>query len=129
MLVALFIMRPIPLPTTSPGLRSNGDQDYETISSGETIHFIPGLDIDSLDRQEQQSCTPLLGDRSRNGGARVGQSSSAAEMGHSHGASPPRADKLPNVYGIQLFMTPDFYIFLTIVSLCKSAKFSPEFRP
>lgn len=118
MLVALFVLRPVSLPATSPSLRANGDQDYEAIPSGETMHYIPELGINSVYRREDESCTPLLGDRSGNGDDRVGQSCSAAtEMGHAHGASCPRADKLPDVCGIQLFMTPDFYLILTIVSL------------
>ncbi|KAL4067164.1 major facilitator superfamily domain-containing protein [Scleroderma yunnanense] len=111
MLVALFVMRPIPLPSTRPGSMT------EAVPSREAIPFIPELDIDSVRVAEEDSRVPLLGDRSGSGNYRVGQSSSAVEIGHVEDGDQPWTDKQPNVHGIQLFMTPDFYLILTIMSL------------
>lgn len=117
MLIALFVVRSIPLPETHPNLRRNGAQDCEAIPSGES----------SVGGREQDSSTPLLGARSENSGC-LGQSSSITEIGHTHTSSHPRADKLSDIHGLQLFVTSDFYLILSIMSLCEFCEIPTKLR-
>ncbi|KAI5996102.1 hypothetical protein EDC04DRAFT_2909976 [Pisolithus marmoratus] len=101
-LVALFVVRPIPLPPTALSLRDDETVDREQISGA----FFAGPDIETVSVGEGDS---LLG-------ARPGyESSSVSEVGGAQ--SPSKPDSSPDIHGKMLWSTPDFYLVCTIMSL------------
>ncbi|KAI5992655.1 hypothetical protein EDC04DRAFT_3097040 [Pisolithus marmoratus] len=47
MLIALFVMRPVPLPATHPRRKDGENGDYELIPSGEVVPSIADPDVDT----------------------------------------------------------------------------------
>ncbi|KAG1838706.1 major facilitator superfamily domain-containing protein [Suillus subalutaceus] len=125
MLLGLVIVRQIPLPPPSTtigiegGLR--GREEYQPIPSGDAALFIRGNDSHTslLDPTEQVHETSnyhvpepsitveLVPDRIVSRGSSVRRSTSRAKPVHDG----------PNVYGKQLWLTPDFYLVFLIMSL------------
>ncbi|KAI6119231.1 major facilitator superfamily domain-containing protein [Pisolithus thermaeus] len=108
-LVALFIVRPVPLPPTRPGPRGDEDGDYERIPSGEVAPFITDPIIDVVGIAEQGSRTPLLGSRQGD------EPSSTLRLGRSQSCSRP--DNPPDIHGKMLWGTLDFYLVSIIMAL------------
>jgi hypothetical protein len=126
MLLGLVIVRQVPLPPVSSklgvegGLR--GREGYQPIPSNEAAVFIgengshaPLLDPTSEHEQEvsnyhvpeSSTAVELLQDRSSSKGSRTTRSVSRGKPVHDG----------PNIYGKQLWLTPDFYILFVIMSL------------
>ncbi|KAI5988455.1 major facilitator superfamily domain-containing protein [Pisolithus marmoratus] len=108
-LLALFIVRPVPLPPTRPGPRDDEHGDYEQILSGEVVPFITDPNIHTVGVAEEDSRAPLLGSRPQDG------SSSTLRPGRSH--SRPRPDNLPDIHGKMLWRNVDFYVVFVIMAL------------
>jgi hypothetical protein len=124
MLLGLVIVRQIPLPLTSSELGVEGElpgRGGYHIPSSETTLFIgangsraPLLDPTSEREQEVSdyhvpeslSAVGLLQDRSISRGSRTSRRVSREKPMH-------------DIYGRQLWLTPDFYLLFTIVSLCE----------
>jgi hypothetical protein len=126
MLLGLVIVRQVPLPPVSTklgvegGLR--GREGYQPIPSNEAAMFIgengshaPLLDATSEHEREvsnyhipeSSTAVELLQDRSTSRGSRATRSVSRGKPVHDG----------PNIYGRQLWLTPDFYILFVIMSL------------
>ena len=106
-LFALFIVRPIPLPEGQADSKVD-DQDNESAQSGEHIFCTTESDITEPDCR-----TPLLRNRQEAGDHFV--SDSALEIGRI------REAERPNVHGIQLLTSPEFYFIIVIMTLRGSA--------
>ncbi|KAI5992654.1 major facilitator superfamily domain-containing protein [Pisolithus marmoratus] len=102
-LIAVFIVRPVPLLPTYPDPEVDQTRTYEHIQNGE----VPFMTDRSVIVEEDDGRTPLLGDR-------VG-SSSALEVGHAKDCSRP--DTLLDIRGMMLFRTLDFYLLFVIMLL------------
>lgn len=109
-LVALFMVHPVPLPPTRPGPRDDVNGDYEHIPSGEVVPFIADPNIDAVGVAEQGSRTPLLGDRQ-------GDEPNSTTLGLSRSRSCSRSDNLPDIHGKMLWRTLDFYLVSFIMAL------------
>ncbi|KAI6106166.1 major facilitator superfamily domain-containing protein [Pisolithus croceorrhizus] len=107
MLVALFTMRPVPLPQTYPALKDDVNGEYELLPS-EVEPSTAGPDVDTVG-VAGDSCVPLADIQPENG------LSSTSQMGYNHGHL--EADNLPDVHGKMLWSTPDFYLLCVILSL------------
>ncbi|KIK95475.1 hypothetical protein PAXRUDRAFT_378249 [Paxillus rubicundulus Ve08.2h10] len=110
MLVGLFIVRPVPLPLPSSGTR------HDTTTEG--YNPIPFGDAEEaeIDAEDADSA-PLLSHRSYH----LSEPSSAVEMNFTRSLSRERGeeqDRMPNIHGKQLWLTPDFYLILTIMGIC-----------
>ncbi|KAI6040972.1 major facilitator superfamily domain-containing protein [Pisolithus marmoratus] len=101
-LVALFVVRPIPLPSTALGLRVDENEDCEQPPGG----FFTGPDIDTVCIGEEDS---LLGSGPGY------ESSSTSEVGGARTRS--KTDSSPDIHGKMLWSTPEFYLVCTIMSL------------
>ncbi|KAI6096758.1 major facilitator superfamily domain-containing protein [Pisolithus sp. B1] len=108
MLVALFTMRPVPLPQTYPAPKDDVNGEYELLPSGEVEPSTTGPDVDTVS-MAGDSCVPLADIRPENG------LSSTPQMGYNH--SHLGTDNLPDVHGKMLWSTPDFYLLCVILSL------------
>ncbi|KAI5985531.1 major facilitator superfamily domain-containing protein [Pisolithus albus] len=93
MLVALFTMRPVPLPQTHPGSKDDVNGEYELLPSEEMAPPAAGPNID----------TPENG------------LSSTSRMGYKR--SHLRPGNLPDIHGKMLWKTPDFYLLCVILLL------------
>ncbi|KAL4075477.1 major facilitator superfamily domain-containing protein [Scleroderma citrinum] len=107
-LFALFIVRPIPLPQSHPNPKVDQCQDDEPVQGGECAPCIAGPGVDTTNTGEPDCCTPLLV-----GNACVPESSSALEIGQAHDIQAER----PDIHGVQLFTTPEFYLIVSIMTL------------
>lgn len=125
MLLGLVIVRQIPLPppSTTLGIEGgpHGREEYQPIPSGDAALFICGNDshtslLDPMEHVHEASnyhvpepSTPaeLVPDRIVSRGSSVRRSTSRAKPVHDG----------PNVYGKQLWLTPDFYLVFVIMSL------------
>ncbi|KAI6160923.1 major facilitator superfamily domain-containing protein [Pisolithus thermaeus] len=107
MLVALFTMRPVPLPQTYPAPKDDVNGEYELLPSEvEPSTAVPDVDTVSV---AGDSCVPLADIQPENG------LSSTSQMGYNHSHLGP--DNLPDVHGKMLWSTPDFYLLCVILSL------------
>ncbi|KAI5997364.1 hypothetical protein EDC04DRAFT_2612588 [Pisolithus marmoratus] len=106
-LLALFIVRPVPLPPTRSGPRDDEHGDYEQIPSGEVVPFIADPNIHTVGVAEEDSRAPLLGSQPQDG-------SSTLRPGRSHSRSRP--DNLP-IHGKMLWRNVDFYVVFVIMAL------------
>ncbi|KAI6035885.1 major facilitator superfamily domain-containing protein [Pisolithus marmoratus] len=108
MLIALFVMRPVPLPPTHPRRKDDENGDYELIPSGEVVPSIAEPDVDTTS-VVGDSYVPLSDVQHENGIS----SASETVCNHSHS----RLDGLPDIHGKMLWMTPDFYLLCMILLL------------
>ncbi|KAI6106164.1 major facilitator superfamily domain-containing protein [Pisolithus croceorrhizus] len=105
-LVALLVVRPVPLPPIRLDLRNDGHGGREHIPRGRTTPFTVVPDIDTVSVTEGDSRTPLLGVRPEYGSSSEGTRSRS------------KPDNSPDIHGSMLWSTPDFYLVCTIMSLC-----------
>lgn len=124
MLLGLVIVRQVPLPPASSrlgvegGLR--GREEYQPIPSGDAALFISdndshdallnpisahGQEVSNYHVPEASTAVELVQDRSVSRGSRATRSVS---RGRHDG---------PNIYGKQLWLTPDFHLLFTITAL------------
>lgn len=108
MLIALFVMRPVPLPQTHAGLKDDRNGEYELISTTEVVPFIADPNVDAVGVAGDSYVS--LSDIQPEDGL-----SSALETDRIH--SHLRPDNLPDVYGKLLWRTPDFYLLCMILLL------------
>lgn len=118
-LFAWFIVRPIPLPSSHLDPKADQCQAHEPIQSGEPAPYITETDARTINIGEPDYLTPLLGNRHETHDHCVSESSSALEIGQVRDQS-TEAER-PDIHGIQLFTSPDFYIIISIMTLRKSA--------
>ncbi|KAI6160520.1 major facilitator superfamily-domain-containing protein [Pisolithus thermaeus] len=104
-LVALLVVRPVPLPPIRLDLRNDGHGGREHIPRGRTTPFTVVPDIDTVSVTEGDSRTPLLGVRPEYGSSSEGTRSRS------------KPDNSPDIHGSMLWSTPDFYLVCTIMSL------------
>ncbi|KAI5992652.1 hypothetical protein EDC04DRAFT_1295271 [Pisolithus marmoratus] len=103
-LIAVFVVRPVPLPPTCPGPEGDQTSNYEHIPNGEVVPFTTDCPVIA----EEDTCrTPLLGAEPE-----VGSSSTLA-IGYTKGRSRP--DTLLDIHGTMLFRTLDFYFLFMII--------------
>lgn len=124
MLLGLVIVRQIPLPppNTTLGIEGglHGREEYQPIPSGDAALFIRGSDSNTslLDTEhthgasnyhvpESSTAVELVSDQIVSRGSSVRMSTSRAKPVHDG----------PNVYGKQLWLTPDFYLIFAIMAL------------
>ncbi|KAI5992650.1 major facilitator superfamily domain-containing protein [Pisolithus marmoratus] len=91
-LLAVFIVRPVPLPPIGPGPEGDQTRHYERIPNGEVVPFIA-------------DCS-----------ASVEEDDRPLEIGYAGG--PLRPDILLDIHGKMLFRALDFYLLFTITLLC-----------
>ncbi|KAF9224559.1 MFS general substrate transporter [Gyrodon lividus] len=125
MLIGLFIVRPVPLPSPSSGTRHDATTEgYDPIHSGEAAVFITDPEEEEIGAQadaEEPDCAPLLSPEYENGSYHVPEPSSAVEMNPARSLSRGRGegkDGMPNIHGKQLWLTPNFYLIFTIMGIC-----------
>ena len=116
MLAALFVVRPIPLPSIYLLPKVNQFEDCNPVFNGAAVPSIHH--IDAVDTVESESCQPLLGNQRRANYHGVSESSTVTEVGLAN----DQGCLEPDIYGVQLLTSPDFYLLVMIVSLCKSAQ-------
>ncbi|KAI6035886.1 major facilitator superfamily domain-containing protein [Pisolithus marmoratus] len=102
-LIAVFIVRPVPLLPTCPGPEGDQARTYEHIPNGE----VPFITDRSVSVEEDDGRSPLLG-------VQAG-SSSALEISYAKGRARP--DTLLDIRGMGLFRTLDFYLLFVIMLL------------
>ncbi|OJA21335.1 hypothetical protein AZE42_07120 [Rhizopogon vesiculosus] len=126
MLLGLVIVRQVPLPPASSrlgvegGLR--GREEYQPIPSGDAALFISdnnshdsllnptsahGQEVSNYHVPEASTAVELVQDRSTSRGSRATRSVSRGKTVHDG----------PNIYGKQLWLTPDFHLLFTITAL------------
>jgi len=118
-LLALFVVRPVPLPPTCISPEMNGIEGYEPIPTGDMIPLTPGSDIDMVRIPTRESCANLPEDQLEDGGRHSPELPSTVEMGWEKEQSHSQVDALPDIHGIQLLTSPDFYLIIAIIALCK----------
>ncbi|KIK95478.1 hypothetical protein PAXRUDRAFT_826958 [Paxillus rubicundulus Ve08.2h10] len=121
MLVGLFIVRPVPLPPPSSKTRHDTTTEgHNPILIGDAGVFIADPEEAEINAEETDSA-PLLSHEYESSSYHLPETSSAIEM------SPPQSpncgwgedkDGMPNIHGKQLWLTPDFYLILTIMGIC-----------
>ncbi|KAH0832921.1 major facilitator superfamily domain-containing protein [Lanmaoa asiatica] len=105
MLIGLFIVKPVPLPPTSSNGRHETTIDgYEPIPSGEAVVFIRESQV-ALGPEDTEVSVPLS----------TIKSDSPASFHHERRVSDN--DRLPDVHGKRLWLTPDFYLVFVIVGI------------
>lgn len=125
MLLGLVIVRQIPLPppSTTLGIEGglHGREEYQPIPNGDTALFIRENDshtslLDPTEHvhvasnyhvPEPSTTVELVPDRIVSRGSSARRSTSRAKSVHDG----------PNIYGKQLWLTPDFYLVFVIMSL------------
>ncbi|KAI5988454.1 major facilitator superfamily domain-containing protein [Pisolithus marmoratus] len=115
-LLAVFIVRPIPLPPTRPGPEGDQTGHYERIPNAEVVPFIADC---SASVEEDDRRTLLVNSQSGI------ESSSALEIGYAEG--PLRPDTLLDIHGTMLFRTLDFYLLFMITLLLAGTGIMCEF--
>ena len=120
-LAALFVVRPIPLPPIHLLPKVNQSEVYDPVLNEVAVPSIH-RSIDEVGTVESESCQPLLGNQRRVHYHGVPESSTLTEVGLASGQSCSEPEELPDIYGIQLLTSPDFYLLVMIVSLCKSVQ-------
>jgi len=112
MLIGLFTIRPIPLPLPSSGTRQDTTiEGYTPIPIADAGVFIANPEEAEIDAEE--ACAPLLSHEHENSSYQ----SSADEMNPARSLSRGRGEE-PNIHGKQLWLTPDFYLIVTIMAIC-----------
>jgi len=179
MLLALFVVRPIPLPSTHQPLKADQYEDRDSTSNeavvpsirstgavgiltkavgmiegderqpllGVSVSSIPetnavgiieansgqlgaavssvrsndtvGILTNAVSMIGTDSRQPLLSNQRVANYQGVPESSTLAEMELAIGQNRSQAEGLPDIYGIKLLRSPDFYLLITIVSLRK----------
>lgn len=125
MLLGLVIVRQIPLPppSTTLGIEGclHGHEEYQPIPSGDAALFIRESDdhtslLDPTEHvheasnyhiPESSTAVELVSDQIASRGSSVRKTTSRAKPVHDG----------PNVYGKQLWLTPDFYLIFALMSL------------
>lgn len=117
-LFAWFIVRPIPLPEAYLNPKADQCQGREPVQSGERVPCITEQDVGTTNIGEPDCRTPLLGNRHETRDHCVPDSSSALEIGQVRDQI--TETERPDIHGIQLFTSPDFYLIISIMTLCES---------
>ncbi|KAF8839373.1 MFS general substrate transporter [Paxillus ammoniavirescens] len=121
MLVGLFIVQPVPLPPPSSGTRYDTTTEvYNPIPIGDAGVFIADHEEAEIDAEGADSA-PLLFHAYENRSYHLPKPSSAIEINPARSLSLERSeeqDRMPNIHGKQLWLTPDFYLILTIMAIC-----------
>ena len=120
MLAALFVVRPIPLPSVHLLPKVSQSEDRDPVFNGAAVSSIHS--IDAVDTMESESRQPLLGNQRTVNYCAVPESLAVTEVGLANSQSCLEPKELPDIYGVQLLTTPDFYLLVMIVSLCKSVR-------
>ncbi|KAL4067163.1 major facilitator superfamily domain-containing protein [Scleroderma yunnanense] len=114
MLVAYFVVRPVPLPSTCTSPMINGNEGYEPLPTGDIIPLTPGSEMMI---PAGESGVHIPEDQLEHGVHHSSEPSHAIEMDWVKDQSRSRTDGLPDIHGIQLFRSPDFYLIVVIISL------------
>ncbi|KAL4075470.1 major facilitator superfamily domain-containing protein [Scleroderma citrinum] len=115
MLVAYFVVRPVPLPPACTSPMMNGNEGYEPLPTGDMIPLTTGSEMTDIPAGESGGHIPE--DELENGGHNIPELSPPIEMDWVKGQGHARADGLPDIHGIQLLRSPDFYLIVAIISL------------
>lgn len=97
----------------------NGIEGYEPIPTGDMIPLTTGSEIDMVSIPAGEVCAHLPEDQLEDGGRHSPEPSSTVEMGLEKEQSHSQVDALPDIHGIQLLTSPDFYLIIAIIALCK----------
>ncbi|KAF8839371.1 MFS general substrate transporter [Paxillus ammoniavirescens] len=120
MLVGLFIVRPVPLPPPNLGTRHDTTTEgYNLIPIVDAGVFIADPGEAEIDAEEADSAT-LLSHEYERSSHYLSEPSSSVEMTPPWSPSRGRGedkDGMPNIHGKQLWLTPDFYLILTIMGI------------
>ena len=121
-LAALFVVRPIPLPPIHLLPKVNQSEVYDPVLNEVAVPSIHRSIDEVVDTVESESHQPLLGNQRGVHYHGVPESSTLTEVGLASGQSCSEPEELPDIYGVQLLTSPDFYLLVMIVSLCKSVQ-------
>ncbi|KAL4067160.1 hypothetical protein V8B97DRAFT_974208 [Scleroderma yunnanense] len=116
-LVAYFFVRSIPLPPTCPSPLMNGGEGYEPLPTGDMTSLSTGSEIRMVSIPTGENCIHYAEDELEDGGHHILEPSPTIDMNWVKGQSHSWTDGLPDIHGIQLLMSPDFYLIVTILSL------------
>jgi len=106
MLIGLFIVKPVPLPTSS----SPTIEGYDSIPSGDGVVFAGEAHVTldpegDAEAEAEADSTPLLPHEQE-------------PMSLHNERSIGDKDGLPNIHGKRLWVTPDFYLIFVIMAIC-----------
>jgi hypothetical protein len=123
MLIGLFIVKPVPLPTSS----SATIEGYDSIPSGDGVVFAGEAHVTldpegDAEAEAEADSTPLLPHEQEPSSYQVIVPPSAVEFNPSVSLHNERSigdkDGLPNIHGKRLWVTPDFYLIFVIMAIC-----------
>ena len=117
MLIGLLLVKPVPLPQTS-----SNTQDGLAIDGYDPIQRANTALCPETDTEADADSAPLLLHKQGPGSYQVSVSVSAAEMnppvGSHHERSFENKDMLPDICGMRLWFTADFYLVFVIMAIC-----------
>ncbi|KIK91177.1 hypothetical protein PAXRUDRAFT_831061 [Paxillus rubicundulus Ve08.2h10] len=110
MLIGLFTIRSVPLPLSSPRTRHDTTTEgYAPIPIADAGVCIANSEEAEIDLEEAYA--PLLSHEHERNPHHVPEPSSPVEINRARGEE-------PNIHGKQLWLTPDFYLIVTILGIC-----------
>lgn len=124
MLMGLLIVKPVPLPTRSNAPSISTIEGYDPIPSNATIFIEPQTTLGPvMDTEADSDSTPLLSHEREPTSYRVLVPSTIdVDLDPSVCLRPQRnvgdRDVLPDIYGKQLWLSPDFYLLFVIITIC-----------
>ena len=120
MLIGVFVIKPVPLYPTSPRPLAEG---YNSIPSSDNLVFVAEAQV-ALDTEADvdSDSAPLLSHGQEPSSSQVPLLPSAVELNPSASLHRERSvgdkDGLPDIHGMQLWVTPDFHLVLMIIGIC-----------
>lgn len=126
MLIGLFMVKPVPLPSTSYNTGHEATiEGYDPIPSGDTVVFMgeSQVALDSeVDAHVDVDSAPLLPRDQEQSLYQVPSPHPAVELNPPVSSNRERSvgerDGLPDIHGKRLWLTPDFYLVFIIMGIC-----------